>query len=134
MKFKEATVRVLVRKDYGACYDFYTQKLGLLPNWGDRNGPYTDFVTKEGEEPCFAIFAGINMPMYKGYTPPTATTQPDTLEICIPSDNVDEDYNRLKEAGVEFISEPQTIEDWGMRCVYFRDPEGNLIELSSGIL
>jgi len=52
----------------------------------------------------------------------------------IPSDNVDEDYKRLKEAGVEFLGEPQTIEDWGMRCVYFRDPEGNLLSLEGDII
>jgi len=129
MKFKEATITILVRKDYGACFDFYTQKLGLVPVWGDRNGPWTGFGVKEGEEPCLAIFAADAHSAYKGYTQPSATTQPDTISFGIPSDNVDEDYKRLKEAGVEFIGEPQTIEDWGTRCVYFRDPEGNLISL-----
>lgn len=36
MKFKETTIRVLVRKNYGECFDFYTQKLGLYVVWGDR--------------------------------------------------------------------------------------------------
>ena len=48
----------------------------------------------------------------------------------IPSDDLDKDYQRLKEAGVNFLSEPQFIEDWGMRFVCFRDPEGNLFELN----
>ena len=39
MDFAKTTLRVLVQKDYGACYDFYTEKLGLVPIWGDRNGP-----------------------------------------------------------------------------------------------
>ena len=47
---------------------------------------------------------------------------------------IDRRYRRtataLKEAGVQFLSEPQLIEDWGMRCTYFRDPEGNLFELN----
>jgi len=76
---------------------------------------------------------GRNMYEYEGYAMPTGTTPTDTIEFCIPTDNVDEDYKRLKDAGVEFIGEPQTIEDWGMRCVYFRDPEGNLLELSSDL-
>ncbi|MFQ7552802.1 MAG: VOC family protein [Blautia marasmi] len=29
-----------------------------------------------------------------------------------------------------FLGEPQYIEAWGMRCTYFRDPEGNLFELN----
>ena len=44
MRFGETTIRVLVRKDYGACFDFYTEKMGLVAVWGDRNGPYTSFA------------------------------------------------------------------------------------------
>ncbi len=130
MRFNETTIRILVRKDYGACFDFYTEKIGLTPVWGGRNGPYTSFAVKEGEPPCFAIFAGANMTMFKGYEQPDGTAQPDTVTAIIPSEDLDADYLRLKEAGVEFLGEPQRIEDWGMRCTYFRDPEGNLFELN----
>ncbi len=130
MQFNEATIRILVRKDYGACYDFYTAKMGLTPVWGDRNGPYTSFTVNEGEPPCFAIFAGANMTMFKGYVQPGGNVQPDTITAIIPSTDLDGDYLRLKESGVQFLGEPQTIEDWGMRCTYFRDPEGNLFELN----
>ncbi len=130
MRFNATTVRILVRKDYGACYDFYTEKMGLVPVWGDRNGPYTSFTVKEGQPPCFAIFAGANMAMYKGYEQPLGNTQPDTVALVIPSDDLDGDYRRLKAAGVAFLGEPQGIEDWGMRCAYFRDTEGNLFELN----
>lgn len=130
MQFNKTTIRVLVRKDYGACFDFYTQTIGLIPVWGDRNGPYTSFAVKEGEPPCFAIFAGENMSVFAGYKQPAHNTQPDSLVAIIPSDNLDKDYNRLKDAGVQFLSEPQFIEGWGMRCTYFRDPEGNLFELN----
>ncbi len=130
MRFNETTIRVLVRGDYGVCFDFYTEKVGLVPVWGDRNGPNTSFAVKEGEPPCFAIFAGANMSMFAGYTQPVATTQPDTITVVIPSDDLDGDYRRLAAAGVPFLGEVQHIEDWGMRCVYFRDPEGNLFELN----
>jgi len=136
LNFKKASVTILVRKDFGVCYDFYTQKLGLRPVMGDRSGPWCGFVVEEGdkdEDYCFAIFSGEGQDAYKGYTQPSTTAQPDTTSLCIPSDNVDEDYKRLKAAGVEFIGEPQTIEDWGMRCVYFRDPEGNLLSLDGAI-
>lgn len=29
MPFHKSTIRILVRKDYGGCYDFYTDKIGL---------------------------------------------------------------------------------------------------------
>lgn len=135
MKLNETTIRVLVRKDYGACFDFYTEKLGLVPVWGDRNSSYTSFAVSEDANPCFAMFSGADMAMFAGYTQPEKTSQPDTIVAVIPSEDLLGDYHRLKEAGVEFLGEPQRIEDWGMTCVYFRDPEGNLFELNdaSGI-
>ena len=130
MRFDKMTTRVLVRGDYGACFDFYTEKIGLVATWGDRTGPYTSFAIKEGEAPCFAIFSGDNMTMFDGYTQPVSKSQPDTVVGVIPSSNLDEDYRKLKTLGVEFIGEPKMIEDWEMRCVYFRDPEGNLFEMN----
>ena len=135
MRFDNTTIRILVRKNYGECFDFYTDKIGLTPVWGDRNGPYTSFSVEKDAPPCFAIFNGENMSMFKGYNQPDCNSQPDTVVAVIPSDDLEKDYKRLKEAGVQFLGEPQTIEDWGMRCTYFRDPEGNLFELNdaSGI-
>lgn len=130
MKFNETTIRILVRKDYGECFDFYTEKLGLVPVWGDRNGPYTSFAVSGDAPPCFAIFWGEAMSMFQGYTQPVGTTLTDTVAAVIPTLDLDGDYHRLKEAGVPFLGEPQRIEEWGMRCTYFRDPEGNLFELN----
>ena len=79
MKFNETTIRVLVRKNYGECFDFYTEKLGLHAVWGDRNGPYTSFAVQEGASPSFAIFTGDAMPLFKGYELPTFNQQPDTI-------------------------------------------------------
>lgn len=130
MKFNETTIRILVRNNYGECFDFYTEKIGLTVVWGDRNGPYTSFAVSSGAQPCFAIFAGDAMPMFQGYTQPKEGTQPDTVVAVIPTLDLDGDYLRLKEAGVPFLGEPQSIKEWGMRCTYFRDPEGNLFELN----
>ena len=70
------------------------------------------------------------MTMFKGYKQPIENAQSDTVVAVIPSDDLDKDYQRLKDAGVIFLGEPQLVEDWGMRCTYFRDPEGNLFELN----
>jgi len=133
IKFNKATATVMVRKDFGVCFDFYKEKLGLIPVMGDRNGPWCGFTVSEDEDYCFALFAGEGQSAHKGYVQPSTTTQPDTISLGIPSDNIDEDYKRLKAAGVEFLGEPQSIEEWGARCVYFRDPEGNLLSLDSDI-
>ena len=49
--------------------------------------------------------------------------------ISFSVDNVDETFAALKAKGVTFINEPTDMSDWGMRTVYLRDPEENLIEL-----
>ena len=123
---------VLVRNDYGVCYDFYTEKLGLIPVYGDRNGPTTSFTAKEGNPECLVIHNAAEMSKIKAYTPPAISTAADTILLGIPTDDVDKDYKRLKEAGVQFIGEPQTMEA-GWRMAYFRDTEGNLFEIGSPV-
>lgn len=130
MKLDQMTVRILVRKNYGECFDFYTEKMGLVPVWGDRRGPYTAFSVSAEGPPCFAIFWGDNMPMFQGYRQPSSHAQPDTVMAVIMSEDLDGDYRRLRDAGVQFLGEPQRIDAWEMRCTYFRDPEGNLFELN----
>jgi len=48
-------------------------------------------------------------------------------------DDIDESYERMKAAGVEFLSPPVTVditEYAGSRWCYFRDPDGYLLEIS----
>jgi catechol 2,3-dioxygenase-like lactoylglutathione lyase family enzyme len=129
MNLSAIGVRVLVN-DFQKCFDFYTQKLGFEVYWGDRNGPFTAFKADGIDKPCFSIFLARNQHMYQGYVPLTGTGRTDQVIYVIPTDNLEEDYQALKAKGVCFMGEPQTIRDWQMRCVYFRDPEGNLFELS----
>lgn len=48
--------------------------------------------------------------------------------------NLEETYLELKENGIDFLSEPITVKEpkevAGFQFVYFRDPEGNIIELN----
>ena len=128
MKLSQIGVRLLVNH-FEECYDFYTEKLGLEVFWGDRNGPFASFKADGMDKPCFSMFLAEYQGMYKGYVPPAGTGRTDQVIYIIPTGDVDSDYKMLKERGVSFIGEPQTIREWYMRCVYFRDPEGNLFEL-----
>jgi len=44
-------------------------------------------------------------------------------------ENVDDLYLSLKSKGVEFTSEPKLM-PWGQKVAYFKDPDGNLWEIS----
>ena len=41
-------------------------------------------------------------------------------------EDVDAEYDRLKEFEVEFIKTPKT-HPWGTRSLWFRDPDGNIV-------
>lgn len=128
MQLSEIGVRVLVN-NFQECFDFYTQKLGFEVFWGDRNGPFASFKANGVDKPCFSMFLVLHQGLYKDYVPLGGSGRTDQTIYVIPTKQVDEDYRILKEKGVSFMGEPQTIQEWYMRCAYFRDPEGNLFEL-----
>jgi catechol 2,3-dioxygenase-like lactoylglutathione lyase family enzyme len=128
MKF--SNVRLLV-KDYKQCFNFYTEKLGLEPVWGDEDGCYASFKVAEGIE-GFAIFVSDYMAKAVGNVD---KTQPvgfrEKSLVAFEVENVDETYKILLAKGVSFVNEPTDMTDWGMRTVHLYDPEENLIELFS---
>ena len=123
----------IITKDVRKLYDFYTEVLGFKVFWGERNGQYVAFKEADGDKPVFAIFDETAMQLYRGYVPLTGSEKKDQVVYCTGLDNVDEAYRELKSKGVEFLGEPQAMPGWGIRCVYFRDPEDNLFEIASGI-
>ncbi len=65
---------------------------------------------------------------------PKAEIHKDFRHIAFEVDEVDKIYSILKKKNIETLSEPVTITDShpkinGKRFFYFRDPDGNLIEL-----
>ena len=108
-----SNVRLLV-KDFAKCFKFYTEQLGLEPSWGDENSGYANFKVADGIE-GFTLFVSVAMR--------------EKLMVSFSVDNLAETFADLKAKGVTFITEPTDMPDWGMRTLYLRDPEENLIEL-----
>ena len=61
---------------------------------------------------------------------PLRTSDVGGFHICLMVDSADDEYARLKAAGMEFKSEVLDY-DGGIRVVYGWDPDGNTIELLS---
>jgi len=53
--------------------------------------------------------------------------------ICLAVTGLDDEYARLKAAGMEFNSPPTDVGIPGVRTVYGRDPLGNVVELEEVI-
>ena len=50
-------------------------------------------------------------------------------QVVFEVDDVDANYELLRSKGVEFITEPFNYDPPGFRLAYFRDPEGNILEI-----
>lgn len=126
MKF--SNVRLLV-KDFKKCFRFYTEQLGFEPVWGDENDCYASFKVADGIE-GFALFLSDYMaPAVGNVDKDQPTGYREKMMVCFQVENVDETYQSFLNKGIVFISTPTDMPDWGMRTVYLRDPEDNLIEL-----
>ena len=126
MKF--SNVRLLVN-DFAKCFKFYTEQLGLEPAGGDATSGYASFKVADGIE-GLALFVSDWMAPSAGNADkqqPVGMREKSMISFSV--DNVDETFAALKAKGVTFINEPTDMSDWGMRTVYLRDPEENLIEL-----
>jgi glyoxylase I family protein len=56
------------------------------------------------------------------------------IGFSIPPENFDAIVKKLEQARVEFTIEP-TVADWcALRLVFFKDPDGNIVEIISGKL
>jgi catechol 2,3-dioxygenase-like lactoylglutathione lyase family enzyme len=125
--------RLLV-SNFPACFRFYRDILHLKPSWGDEADSYASF-TQEGEERIvLAIFNQQAMAevVGRGDWPPAARTQ-DQGVLIFQVSNLDIEVEKLKQQGVQVVAGPADFPDWGIRCAYLRDPDGNLIELCSGL-
>lgn len=116
-------------QDYQACLHFYRDLLGFNVTWDD--GDYASF--QDGDM-RLAIFKRELMAEAIGtQEKPADVNCQDKFGLIFEVADVDEYYNQLKEKGVQFIKTPQNYTSWGIRAAYFRDPDGNLIEINSGL-
>jgi catechol 2,3-dioxygenase-like lactoylglutathione lyase family enzyme len=80
--------------------------------------------------------AHVELFAFRGAGSETAVGVPDTVggfkHLALQTDDVDGVAARLKAAGVTFTIEPVDAVG-GVRLAYFRDPDGNLLELVSRV-
>jgi len=119
----------LLIKDYQACLHFYRDILGFEVAWED--GDYASF--QDGKM-RLAIFKREMMAETIENTDKEFDAESqDKIALIFEVTNVDEYHHQLQENGVQFIMDPQDFPSWGIRAAYFRDPDGNLIEINSGL-
>ena len=114
-----ASVRYVV-DDVQAAIDFYTTHLGFLVNTSAAPA-FADVL----RGPLRLLLSG---PASSGArATPKDATGPGRNRIHLIVDNLDTDIDRLRSAGLSFLSEP--VSGPGGRQILLADPAGNLIEL-----
>ena len=127
MKFQYSYTRLHV-KDCRACYKFYHDILGLEATFASDIDSYVELTDGKVK---ITLLNQKNIKSYLGTkTDFSFDRQSDCIALSFQVDDVEEACSYLKEQGVEIISPPWNVVDWGMKLAYVRDPEGNLIELA----
>jgi len=99
---------------------FYAQVLGIEAHKdGDS---YAEFRTPRG---VLAIFAADAQEKYIPGSARPGENRSAILEFEV--NNVDQEYARLHDVVKTWVKGPST-QPWGTRSIYFRDPDGNLVD------
>ena len=94
----------------------------ILQMKAKRSGQdYAEFSTAVG---VLAIFSAAAQEKYIPGSAESAKNKSSILEFQVA--NVDEEYGRLQPLVKTWVK-PPTTQPWGTRSIYFRDPDGNLI-------
>jgi len=111
----------LITPDVNRLAAFYAQVLGIEPHKDGDN--YVEFRTGRGVLALFSANA------QEKYIPGSAQAgENHSLILEFEVDNVDREYARLRGLVNTWVKGPST-QPWGTRSIYFRDPDGNLVDL-----
>jgi uncharacterized glyoxalase superfamily protein PhnB len=114
----------LITGRFTGLVDFYQHALGVPPQ-SVTSGVYAEFPTGQG---VLAIFSAEAQEKYIPGAAEPANNRSAILEFRVA--NVDAEYVRLQSLVKTWVK-PPTNQPWGTRSVYFRDPDGNLVDFYS---
>ena len=109
----------IITADIKRLVHFFEKATGITARWSTDE--FAEIVTSSftlaiGSTRTLAFFGeGVAQP---------ATNKSVIIEFLV--ENVDEDYEKIKDLTNEIVQKPTTM-PWGNRSLLFRDPDGNLI-------
>jgi uncharacterized glyoxalase superfamily protein PhnB len=110
----------LITNNVKRLVDFYEPVLAVKAKWSGRD--YAEFPTGVG---VLAIFSEEAQQRYIPGSTEAAKNKSMVLEFKVA--DVDQQYRRLQ-SSVKTWVKPPTTQPWGTRSIYFRDPDGNLVD------
>ncbi|MET9699787.1 VOC family protein [Streptomyces sp. NPDC006529] len=117
-------IRLLVT-DFPACYRFYRDVLGLIPQADDERGPYAK-LSPDGGSAAIALHDRSLMTAVVGALADAPAGHRALIALRV--DDLDAAHAELTARGAAFLREPVALGD-RLRVAHLADPEGNLVEL-----
>jgi uncharacterized glyoxalase superfamily protein PhnB len=109
----------LITKNVAQLVEFYSKVLQIPAQ--TTGSDYAEFSTGVG---VLAIFSADAQEKYIPHATEPANNRSAILEFEV--GDVDQEYARLQSVVKDWVK-PPTTQPWGTRSVYFRDPDGNLV-------
>jgi lactoylglutathione lyase len=123
-------VRLIV-EDFGVCFRFYRDVLGLVPQVDDDAGPYGKLTPSGGGRAAIALQSRKHLEQSAPWLRGPAGG--DSALVVLKVDDLDAVVAGVRERGGELLAEPQT--QWErLRVAHLRDPEGNVVELQQWLV
>lgn len=113
-------ITCLITKDVRGLSDFYQQVLQIEPH---RTGD--DYVEFRTTAATLALFSAAAQENYIPGVAVPASNRSSILQFRVA--DVDREYARLQPIVKAWVK-PPTTQPWGTRSIYFRDPDGNLVD------
>ena len=110
----------LITNNVKRLVDFYEPILAVRAKWSGKD--YAEFPTGVG---VLTIFSEEAQERYIPGSTQAAKNKSVVLEFRVA--DVDQQYRRLQ-SEVKTWVKPPTTQPWGTRSIYFRDPDGNLVD------
>ena len=123
--FNKINAICLFVQDFDTCVKFYRDTLGLKVK--DTDEGFMSFELEGTELALMDLPTAVGMIDEETIQPSKKVIHRFLMGAFL--DNCDEAYETLKAKGVEFIK-PPTTQPWGQRTAYFKDPDGNIWEIS----
>lgn len=109
----------LITDDVARLVEFYERVTGMPVSWATP-----DFAELGTPAATLAIGSTRTVAMFGAGSARPADNHSAIIEFLV--DDVDAEYDRLKEFSIDFVNDPTTM-PWGNRSLLFRDPDGNLV-------
>ena len=110
--------------DFQGCVDFYQKTLGFELIYQDKDGEEADL--KMGTT-ILNLIKRASMSNIIGMEDLDDGNLTDNVALIFTTSDLDATTKQLEEHGVKFISKPVYRPQWGIKTIYLRDPDKNLI-------